>query len=57
MVDEFSLEAGLDKDLRMRLRHALQYNSENSSLASGAIADVFNELPKSLKYEVAMVMH
>ena len=36
MVEEFSTEAGLDKDLRMRLRHALQYNSENSSLSGAA---------------------
>jgi hypothetical protein len=57
MVEEFSREAELDKDLKVRLRHALQYSSEKTGFSWAERRDIFDELPKQLKYEVSMVMH
>jgi hyperpolarization activated cyclic nucleotide-gated potassium channel 1 len=57
VVEEFSKEASLDKDLKYRLRHALQYTNDSTNFSWDELRGVFNELPKNLKYEVAMHMH
>lgn len=57
IIDEFSREAKLDKVLRARLRHAIKYLTEKTGFSWTDKQNIFNELPKNLKYEVAMAMH
>lgn len=56
-IDEFAREAHLSRELRSRLRHAIRYASERIGFSWGDKHDLFSELPKRLKYEVAMMMH
>lgn len=56
-IDEFASEAKLDKSLRYRLRHALRYSIEQTGFSSSDKRSIFNELPRQLKFEVAMAMH
>jgi CRP-like cAMP-binding protein len=57
IIDEFSRESKLDKPLRARLRHAIKYLTEKTGFSWSDKQNIFNELPKNLKYEVAMAMH
>lgn len=57
VIDEFSKEAKLSKDIKHRLRHALRYSTEKTGFSWNDKQSIFNELPKILKYEVAMAMH
>ena len=57
LIDEFSKEARLSKDLKFRLRHALQYSTDKTGFSWNDKQNIFNELPKNLRYEVAMAMH
>jgi len=56
-IDEFASEAKLEKSLRYRLRHALRYSIEQTGFSSSDKRSIFNELPRQLKYEVALAMH
>jgi hypothetical protein len=56
-VEEFSKESALDSDLKFRLRHAIQYTNDSTNFSWDELRGIFNELPKNLKYEVAMHMH
>lgn len=57
VIDEFSIEANLSKDLRNKLKHALRYSAEKRGFSWLDKLSIFNELPKPLRYEVAMNMH
>lgn len=57
VIDEFSIEANLNKDLRNKLKHALRYSSEKRGFSWLDKLSIFNELPKPLRYEVAINMH
>jgi len=57
VIDEFSKESNLDRELKHRLRHALRYSTEKKGFSFSDKQSIFNELPKSLRYEVAMNMH
>lgn len=57
MIDEFAKEANLEKSLVLKLRHALRYSTERSGFTWNDKQAVFNELPKSLRYQVAIAMH
>lgn len=57
VIDEFSKEAKLSKEIKHRLRHALTYSTEKTGFSWNDKQSIFNELPKILKYEVAMAMH
>lgn len=57
LIDEFSKEARLSKDLKFRLRHALEYSTDKTGFTWVDKQNIFNELPKNLRYEVAMAMH
>lgn len=57
IIEEFSKEAKLDKDLKTRLRYALQYSTEKTGFSWADKQNIFNELPKALRYEVALAMH
>ena len=56
-IDEFAKEAHLSRELRSRLRHAIRYSSERLGFSWGDKHDLFSELPRRLKFEVAMMMH
>ena len=53
----FTKEANLSKDLRLRLRHALKYSTEKTGFSWADKHNIFTELPRQLKYEVALAMH
>ena len=57
VIDEFSIEANLSKDLRNKLKHALRYSAEKRGFSWLDKLSIFNELPKPLRYEVAINMH
>lgn len=56
-IDEFAEEAKLDKHLRHRLKHALRYSSDHTNFSTSDKRTTFNELPRELRYEVAVAMH
>lgn len=57
IIDEFAKEAKLKKDLKLRLRHALKYSTESTGFSWTDKLNIFNELPRNLRYEVALSMH
>ena len=57
IIDEFSKESKLDQNLKLRLRHALQYSTEKTGFTWTDKQNIFNELPRTLRYEVSVVMH
>ena len=57
VIDEFSVEANLNKELRNKLKHALRYSAEKRGFSWLDKLSIFNELPKPLRYEVAINMH
>lgn len=50
----FGKESGLSKKTLFKIRQMIKYNSSKGSIDNNS---VFDELPKALKYEVAMCMH
>lgn len=56
-IDEFCKETRLSKDLRTRLRHALRYSSDHLGYSWRHKHQLFAELPKRLKMQVAMAMY
>jgi len=56
-IDEFSEESLLAKDLRERLRVALKYSTLKSGFSSQMKHEIFSELPRELRCEVALAMH
>jgi hypothetical protein len=57
VIDEFARDANLSADLKQKLRFALQYSTEKAGFSWGDKLNIFNELPKPLRFEVAMAMH
>jgi hyperpolarization activated cyclic nucleotide-gated potassium channel 1 len=57
IIEEFSREAKLDRSLRARLRHSIKYLTEKTGFSWSDKQNIFNELPKDLKYEIAMAMY
>lgn len=57
IIDEFVKETHLDRGMRNRLRTAIKYNSEKEGYSLTDKQDIFYDLPKSLRYEVALAMH
>jgi hypothetical protein len=56
-IGEFSKEAGLDTKLSYELRKAVKYHSYKIGTTWNDKMTLFNELPRSLRYSVAMTMH
>jgi hypothetical protein len=56
-VEQFSNDAKLSKDLRRRLKLSLKYSSDKVGYSWADKIQLFNELPRWLKYEVALAMH
>jgi Ion transport protein len=57
ILDEFAHENKLDKNIRKRIKHALNYSTGKGGFTWSHKFNIFNELPKNLKYEVAIAMH
>jgi CRP-like cAMP-binding protein len=57
MIDEFSKEANLEKSLVLELRNSLRYSTEHLGFTWSDKQVVFNELPRSLRYQIAIAMH
>lgn len=56
-IDEFSKEAKLPKSFKLKLREALKYSTEKNGFSWADKKTIFNELPKQLRYEIALAMH
>ncbi|CAG9334631.1 unnamed protein product [Blepharisma stoltei] len=56
-IDEFSKEANLPKSLKTKLRDALKYSTEKNGFSWVDKKTIFSELPKQLRYEIALAMH
>ena len=56
-IDEFSEESKLSKDLNERLRLALRFSTQRSGFSTQLKRSIFNELPRELRYQVALAMH
>lgn len=56
-IDEFAKEANLEKNLKLKLRHALRYSTEKTGFSWSDKQSIFNELPRSLKHNIAKEMH
>ena len=56
-IDEFAEESHLSKDLGYKLRYALRYSTHKTGFSSQVKRGIFNELPRQLRYEVALAMH
>jgi CRP-like cAMP-binding protein len=57
IVDEFAKESHLSKAIQKRLRSALRYSTDKQGFSWADKIGIFNELPRKLRYEVALVMH
>jgi hyperpolarization activated cyclic nucleotide-gated potassium channel 1 len=57
VIEEFCKEAKLSKDLRLRLKHAIKYSTERVGFSWSDKQHIFNELPRSLRYEVSLAMY
>lgn len=57
IIEEFAKDAHLSSSLKNELRVAVQYSTERSSLSWNDKQSILNELPKRLRYELALAMH
>lgn len=57
VIDEFAKQMRLGKSIQKKLRYALRYSTDKKGFSWGDKISIFNELPRNLKYEVAMSMH
>ena len=57
IIEEFAKDAHLNSDLKNELRVAVQYSTDRSSLSWNDKQSILNELPKRLRYELALAMH
>ena len=55
-IDEFCSEANIDKHLQTRLRRALRFSTEKQGSSWNQREIILSELPKALKYELALNM-
>jgi CRP-like cAMP-binding protein len=57
MIEEFSEEANLGKKLRAKIKATLQYSAEKRGFSWIEKMNILEELPKMLRYEIALAMH
>lgn len=55
-IHEFAKESGISDECKQKIRSAVRYNIYSGSVWNDQHA-LFHDIPKSLKYEVAMSMH
>jgi len=56
-IQEFAREAGISNECKLKIRSAIKYNTYKSGNVWQDKHSLFNELPKSLRYEVAVTMY
>lgn len=56
-IDEFAADTMLNKNLSYKLKHALRFSTEITGFSWIDKQNIFNELPKQLRYEVSLAMH
>lgn len=56
-IDEFSKESNLSKDLRVKVRNYIKSKAECEGFKWFDKKEIFYELPKNLRYEIALVMY
>ena len=57
VIEDFCKESKLSKELKMRLKEAMKYSTENNGGSLYNKQEIILNLPKKLRYEVAMAMH
>lgn len=57
LIDDFCRENKLSKQLRIRLKDALKYSTENNGGSLYNKQELILQLPKKLRFEVALAMH
>lgn len=55
-IEEFCSEANINKDLQAKLRKALKFSTDKQGGSWGQKEVILSELPRSLKYDLAMNM-
>lgn len=56
-IDEFSKEINLSKSLRLKIRYCIKSSHDYQSFNWTEQKNIFFELPKNLRYEIALFMH
>ena len=56
-IQEFAVEAGISTDCKVKIRNAIRYNTYKTGTIWQDKHSLFNELPKTLRYEVAISMY
>ena len=57
VIDEFVSDANLTKELRRKLKKSLEYASNKRGVSWHDKRNIIDELPKNLRYEIAINMH
>ena len=57
VIDDFCKDANIGSELRRRLKHALKFSTEQTGFNWKDQQDLFNELPRPLRYEVSLAMY
>mmetsp|Transcript_15490 Transcript_15490/g.28098 ORF Transcript_15490/g.28098 Transcript_15490/m.28098 type:complete len:700 (+) Transcript_15490:60-2159(+) len=57
VIDEFAKQSHLNNSLKFKLRSALRYSTDKVGLSWSDKMNIFNELPRNLRYELALAMH
>lgn len=57
VIDEFAKQSHLNNGLKFKLRSALRYSTDKVGLSWSDKMNIFNELPRNLRYELALAMH
>jgi hypothetical protein len=56
MINTFAQETGISKELQRSLRNAIKYNSSATGMSWTEKIQLFEEMPKNLKYKIAINM-
>ena len=56
-MNEFCNEMKISKDLKLKLRKALTYNSDKNCFSWADQSNIFRQLPINLRYEICMNIH
>jgi CRP-like cAMP-binding protein len=56
-IDEFAIETKIDKKVLHKLKHAIRYTNEKSGFSWTYKKDIFDELPRDLRYEISIAMY
>ena len=57
IIDEFTNEVKLEKNIRQRILYSLRYSTDKNNSSWSHKQNIFNELPKDLRYQISLAMH